>query len=80
MYLLIPLHEQDVTQINQTSCYTKVKVLSQPYYLLIAAFISIPRVLVLYEMQSASSKIWNRFTGSISNDGNHYTTGSYVCI
>ena len=33
-------------------------------------------VLVLCEMQSVSSKIWNRVAVSISNDDNHYTTGT----
>ena len=31
--------------------------------------------LVLYEMQSVSSKIWTRVAVSISYDDNHYTTG-----
>ena len=34
-------------------------------------------VLVLYEMQSVSSKIWTRDTVSISYDDNHYITGTY---
>ena len=33
-------------------------------------------VLVLYEMQSVSSKIWTRVDVSISYDDNHYTTGT----
>ena len=33
-------------------------------------------VLVLYEMQSVSSKIWTRVAVSISYDDNHYTTGT----
>ena len=27
-------------------------------------------------MQSVSSRIWTRFAESISNDDNHYTTGT----
>ena len=34
-----------------------------------------PKVLVLCEMQSASSRIWTRVTVSISYDDNHNTTG-----
>ena len=39
-------------------------------------FISFARVLVLYEMQSVSSRIWTRVTVSIFYDDNHYTTGT----
>ena len=54
---------------------------SLPYYLPIAGgriigFIPFPRVLVLYEMQSVSSRIWTRVAVSISYDDNHYTTGT----
>ena len=31
-------------------------------------------------MQSASSRIWTRFAVSISNDDNHYTTGTSILI
>ena len=37
-------------------------------------FIPFPRVFVLCEMQSASSRIWTRVAAFISNDDNHYTT------
>ena len=37
-------------------------------------FIVFPRVLVLCEMQLAWSRIWTRFTVSISYDDNRYTT------
>ena len=52
-----------------------------PYYLPISGgriigFIPFPRVLVLCEMHSASSKIWTRVAVSISYDDNHYTTGT----
>ena len=51
------------------------------YYLPIAGgriigFIPFPRVLVLCEMQSVSSRIWTRIVVSISYDDNHYTTGT----
>ena len=54
---------------------------SLPYYLLIAGgriigFIPFPRVLVLCDMQSVSSRIWIRVAVSISYDDNHYTTGT----
>ena len=39
-------------------------------------FIPFPRVLVLCEMQSASSRIWTRVAVSISYDDNHYNTGT----
>ena len=52
---------------------------SLSYYLPIAkeiinGFISYPRVLVLCELQSVSSRIWTRVAMSISYDDNHYTT------
>ena len=54
---------------------------SLSYYLPIAegriiGFIPFPRVLVLCEIQSASSRIWTRVAVSISYDDNHYTTGT----
>ena len=63
-----------------TSCLTKADP-SLPYYLPIAGgrifgFIPFPRVLVLCEMQSVSSRIWTRVAMSISYDDNHYTTGT----
>ena len=64
-----------------TSCLTKAEEPSLPYYLPIAGgriigFIPFPSVLVLCEMQSASSRIWTRVAVSISYDDNHYTTGT----
>ena len=66
---------------SYTSCLTKAEEPSLPYYLPIAGgriigFIPFPRVLVLCEMQSVSSKIWTRVAVSISCDDNHYTTGT----
>ena len=54
-----------------------------PYYLPIAGgriigIIPFPMVLVLYEMQSVSSRIWTRVAVSISYDDNHYTIGIII--
>ena len=66
-----------------TSCLTKAKEPSLPDYLPISkgriiGFIPFPRVLVLCEMQSVSSRIWTRVAAFISYDDNHYTTGTRV--
>ena len=59
---------------------------SLSYYLPIAGgriigFIPFPRVLVLCEMQSVSSRIWTRIAVFISYGDNDYTTGtSTICI
>ena len=63
---------------SKTSCFTKAEEFSLPYYLLIAGgiisgFIPFPRVLVLCEMQSVSSRIWTHIGVSISYDNNNYT-------
>ena len=42
----------------------------------IIGFIPFSRVLVLCEMLSVSSRIWTRVAVSISNNDNHYTTGT----
>ena len=68
---------------SYTSCLTKAEELSLPYYLPIAGgriigLIPFPRVLVLCEMQSFSSRIWTRVAVSISYDDNHYTTGNSI--
>ena len=42
----------------------------------IIGFIPLPRVLVLYEIQSVSSRIWTRVVVLISYDDTHYTTGT----
>ena len=54
---------------------------SLPYYLPIAGrriigSISFPRVFVLCESQSASSRIWTCIAVFVSYDDNHYTTGT----
>ena len=61
-----------------TDCQTKAKELSLCHYLLIAGgrivgFISFLRVLVVCEIQSASSRIWTCVAMSISYDDNHGT-------
>ena len=66
---------------SKTSCFTKEEEPNLPYYLPIAGgriigFIPFPRVLVLCEMPSVSSRIWTRVTVSISYDDNHYTIGT----
>ena len=66
---------------SYTSCLTKAEEPSLSYYLPIAGgriigFIPFPRVLVLCEMQSVSSRIWTRVAVSNSYDDNHYTTGT----
>ena len=66
---------------SQTSCFTKAEEPSLPYYLPIAGgriigFIPFPRVLVLCEMQSVSSRIWTRVAVFTSYDDTHYTTGT----
>ena len=56
---------------------------SLSYYLPIAGgriigFIPFPRVLVLWEMQSVSSRIWTRIAVFISYGDNDYTTGTSI--
>ena len=68
---------------SSTSCLTKAEEPSPAYYLTIAGgriigFIPFPRVLVLCEMQSVSSRIWTRVAVSISYDDNHYATGTSI--
>ena len=62
-------------------CLTKAEEPSLLYYLPIAGgriigFIPFPRVLVLCEMQSVSSRIWTRVAVFISYGDNDYTTGT----
>ena len=69
------------TGLNSEFSFSKAEEPSLLYYLTIAVgritrFIPFPRVLVLYEMTSVSSRIWTRVAVSISNDDNHYTTGT----
>ena len=68
---------------SSTSCLTKAEEPSLSYYLPIAGgriigFIPSPRVLVLCEMQSVSSRIWTRVAVSFSYDDNDYTTVIYA--
>ena len=58
---------------------------SLSYYLPIAGgriigFIPFPRVLVLCEMQSVSSRIWTRIAVFISYGDNDYTTGTLMAL
>ena len=58
-------------KFEMTSRLTKAEEPSLPYYLPLAGrriigFIPFPRVLVLCEMQSVSSRIWTRAAVSIS--------------
>ena len=46
----------------------------------IIGFIPFPRVLVLCEMQSVSSRIWTRIAVLISYGDNDYTTGTSVFV
>ena len=79
-------HKVSLTGLNSvfffsyTSCLSKAKEPSLPYYLPITGgrifgSIPFPRVLVLCEMQSVLSRVWSRVAVSISYDDNHYTTG-----
>ena len=66
---------------SKNSCLTKAEEPSLPYYFPIAGgriigFIPFPRVLVLCEMQSVSSRIWTRVAVSIFYDDNYNTTGT----
>ena len=66
---------------SYTSCLTKAEEPSLSYYLPIAGgriigFICFPRVLVLCEMKSVSSRIWTRVAVFNSYDDNNYTTGT----
>ena len=70
---------------SETSCLTKAEEPSPSYYLPIAGgriigFIPFPRVLVLWEMHSARSRIWTRVAMSISYDDNHYTTDTSTIL
>ena len=64
-----------------TSCLIEAEEHSLPYYLAIACgriigFIPFPRVLVLCEMHSVSSRIWTCITCPFPTIINHYTTGT----
>ena len=57
-------------------CHSKVKEPALSYHLPIAGFIPFPRVLALYEIQTASSRIWTQVAGSIFYDDNYITTST----
>ena len=84
-YDTMSFFKQSLTGLNsqfsfsKTSCLTKAEEPSLSYYLPMAGgrkigFIPFPSVLVLCEIQSVSSRIWNSVTVSISYDDNYYTT------
>ena len=71
--------------ISETSCLTKAEEPSLSYYLPIAGgriigFIPFPRVLVLCDMQSVSSRVWTRIAVFISYGDNDYTTGTSIIV
>ena len=75
------IFKRSLTVWNLEFSFTKAEEPSLSYYLpidggRIIGFIPFPRVLVLCEMQSVSSRIWTRVAVSISYDDNHYTTGT----
>ena len=85
-----PVFKQSLFGLNSefsfspVSCHTKVKELSQSYYLSIAGgriieFIPFSWALALCKIQTAWARIRNRLAMSISNDDNHYTT-MYVLL
>ena len=70
-----------VFSFSKTGCLTKAEEPSLPYSLPIAGgriigFIPFPRVLVLCEMQSVTSRIWTRVAVFISYNDNDYITGT----
>ena len=73
--------KRSLTGLNSEFSFSSAEEPSLSYYLPIAGgriigFIPFPRVLVLCEMQSVSSRIWTRVAVSISYDDNDYTTGT----
>ena len=85
------IFKQSLTGLNSECSFsltrglTKAEEPSLPYYLPIAearmvGFIPFPRVLVLCEMQSVSSRIWTRVAVSISYDDDQYTTGRWYKV
>ena len=82
------IFKRSLTGLNSEFSFSKISYLTKAeepslsYYLPIAGgritgFIPSPRVLVLCEMQSVSSRIWTRVAVSISYDDNDYTTGTW---
>ena len=83
--------KRSVTSLNwefsfsSTDCQNKAKESSLSYNLPIAGgrmigFIPFPRVIVLCEKQSASSRIWTCVAVYISYDDDHYTTNIISCV
>ena len=46
----------------------------------IIGFLLFPWILALWEMQTASSRIWTRFVVSIFNKGKHYPRSLHICM
>ena len=89
IYLSTPSNEQSLTGLNSVFLlldwlpYQALRPQSALLFLPIAGgrmvgFIPFTRVLVLCEMQTASSRIWTLVTVSISCNGNHYTTNALL--
>ena len=73
--------KRSLTGLNSPTLVASPEEPSLPYYFPIAegriiGFIPFPRVLVLCEVQSVSSRIWTRIAVSISYEDNNYTTGT----
>ena len=78
MYSALGKHKKTSLSIESLCVYGTVCEREYMYvglYMYIYKCYSFPRVLVLCEMQSVSSRIWTRVAMSISCDDNHYTTG-----
>ena len=88
-----PIFKRNLTPLNSeffflplTGYLIKAREPSLSYYLLIAGrriigFIPFPTILVLWELQFDSSRIWTRIPVCIACDNNYNTTGtSYICI
>ena len=83
-----PFFKQNLTGLNsefsfsQVGCHIRVKEPSLPYYLpkaeeKIVWSITSSRILVLWEIQTALSRIWTGVTMPISIDNNYNTTDTF---
>ena len=91
IYIYIYIYKRSLASMNwefsfsYTGCHIKVKESSLPYYLPIAGgrivgVIPFPKIFVLCEMQSVSSRIWTRVVVPISYDDIHNTTNAFLII
>ena len=75
----ILIFQQSLTGLNSeftfppTGLYPKVEEADLPYYLFIARYMPLSRVLALFEMQTTLFRIWTWVAMSISYDDNRYT-------